>query len=505
MGGAETGVSAARYCQMAVQDPLVGRKLGHCLVQRKLGAGGMGSVYLARHAGLNKSVAIKVLRRDLAEQPEFITRFVREARLAARLEHPNVVQVFDVGDEGGVHYIAMQFVEGRSLEAVLKERKKLSLTDALSITKRVAVALTAAHRLGIVHRDIKPANVLVSKDGVVKVADFGLAKDEDANRSVSSTGQIMGTPYYMSPEQARGEKADARTDLYSLGATLYHMLTGQRAFEGHTPLSIVVKHVTDDPVPPREIDPSIPEAVCRVLARMMAKRPEDRHASAEELIRDLDAIRTGGQSTKPPAGLSGRRRMPLAFAVAGLLLFGIVVGIVIASGDRSKSGTPPPAAPPPASPVRPAPPPAAPAPSPREKALARLADAQERRLGEELVTRFEAFAAAVKAKESAKLAPFFDRLTFGDLSGEAPREAIARALRDPKFSELDLDRVEVEEVSVRTRVDRAGGPGGIVSAKLYFKHPKSGMEVTLPPTPFAWVRRLDGQWYLTRPPKPGDK
>src|SRR6185295_10495720 len=147
------------------EDPIIGKQIGHCTVQRKLGQGGMGAVYLAHHPGLNRAVAIKVLPGDLASDPEYKERFFREARLAARLEHPNVVQVHDVGEEQGIHYISMQYIEGKSLDAILKERKKLSVNEALSITKRVAVALSAAAKLGIVHRDIKPHNILISKDG----------------------------------------------------------------------------------------------------------------------------------------------------------------------------------------------------------------------------------------------------------------------------------------------------------------------------------------------------
>ncbi len=288
---------------MADVDPLIGKVLGHCRIERKLGAGGMGAVYLAHHTGLNKPVALKLLPPHVGGNADFIARFQREARLAARLEHPNVVQVFDVGEEQGVHYITMQYVEGKSLEAILKERKKLAVPEALSIVKRVAVALAAAHKLGIVHRDVKPANILLSREGVVKVADFGLAKDRDANRSVSETGHIVGTPYYMSPEQAQGEKVDLRSDLYSLGATFYHMVTGQRAFQGHTPLSIVIKHVSEEPLSPREIDPSIPEGVAAVIARLMRKKPEERYASAEELVRDLDGLKAepGRKVASPPA------------------------------------------------------------------------------------------------------------------------------------------------------------------------------------------------------------
>src|SRR6185436_14042433 len=159
---------------MDAADPLIGKEIGHCTIQRKLAQGGMGAVYLAHHHGLNRAVAIKILPGDLASDPEFKERFFREARLAARLEHPNVVQVHDVGEEAGVHYISMQYIEGKSLDAHLKEKKNLAASEALAITKRVAVALSAAAKLGIVHRDIKPHNILISKDGVVKVADFGL-------------------------------------------------------------------------------------------------------------------------------------------------------------------------------------------------------------------------------------------------------------------------------------------------------------------------------------------
>src|SRR5262245_7746240 len=281
------------------EDPIIGKQIGHCTIQRKLGQGGMGAVYLAQHPGLNRAVAIKVLPGDLAGTPEFRERFIREARLAARLEHPNVVQVHDVGHEQGVHYIAMQYVEGKSLDAWLKERKKLTAGEALSTAKRVAAALSAAAKLGIVHRDIKPHNILISKDGVVKVADFGLAKDEDSNRSISEPGTIMGTPYYMSPEQAKGEKVDPRGDIYSLGATLYHMLTGKRMFDGGTPVSIVMKQINEEPVPIREIDPTVPEAVAALVGKMLRKEPAQRFATADELIRALDEIKNPGATMMP--------------------------------------------------------------------------------------------------------------------------------------------------------------------------------------------------------------
>ncbi|HVR84932.1 MAG TPA: protein kinase, partial [Planctomycetota bacterium] len=337
---------------MDPEDPLIGKELGHCTVQRKLGQGGMGAVYLAHHPGLNKDIAIKVLPGDLASTPEFRERFIREARLAARLEHPNVVQVHDVGYELGIHYISMQFVEGKSLDGVLKERKKLTVTEALSMTKRVASALAAAAKLGIVHRDIKPHNILISKDGVVKVADFGLAKDEDANRSISEPGVVMGTPYYMSPEQAKGEKVDHRSDLYSLGATLYHMLTGKRLFDGGSPVTIVMKQAsTEEPIPARQLEPSLPGPVDVLLTKLLQKDPAHRFQSAEELIRALDALKqpAGHASVVAPVPAPApprRKAAIIALPIAGILVLGIIVGLVLGRGGR---------------------PPAEPAPQPPEK------------------------------------------------------------------------------------------------------------------------------------------
>src|SRR5579862_7202597 len=330
---------------MDSDDPLIGKELGHCTLQRKLGQGGMGAVYLAHHPGLNKAVAFKVLPGDLASTPEFRERFIREARLAARLEHPNVVQVFDVGYEQGVHYISMQYIEGKSLDAVLKERKKLSIGEALSTTKRVAAALAAAAKLGIVHRDIKPHNILISKDGVVKVADFGLAKDEDANRSISEPGVVMGTPYYMSPEQAKGEKVDHRSDLFSLGATLYHMLTGKRLFDGGSPVSIVMKQASlEEPIPARQLEPSIPAPVDAFLTKLLQKDPAQRFQSADEVIRALDALKgpAGHATAIAPVPTPPKRKAAIvALPVAGILVVGIVLGLFRAGSARGGAGLPP--------------------------------------------------------------------------------------------------------------------------------------------------------------------
>jgi predicted Ser/Thr protein kinase len=483
---------------MKPDDPLIGREIAHCRLSRKLGAGGMGAVYLAHHSGLNKPVAIKVLAASLTQKTDFVSRFLREARLAARLEHPNVVQVFDVGEDQGTHYISMQYVEGRSVDAILKASKKLALADALGIAKRVAVALGAAHRLGIVHRDIKPANILISKEGVVKVGDFGLAKDEDANRSISETGQILGTPYYMSPEQGQGEKVDARSDLYSLGATLYHMLSGRRPHEAPTPLAIVVKVIHEIPAPLRSIDPSIPEEVSSLVARLLAKKPDERIASAEELVRAIDAIKSGS----PPSRIqrrplaSNRRAAIIALPIAGILMVGIVVGLVLGRKEE-----PPPAPPPPrpapvaAKPVRPPEPPAKPPPAkpdPRESMLGKIKDAQERRLHEEVLERSEELLRRMKKRDGKGILEMLDRLSFGDVTESQAAELFQKLATDRN----ELTGWEFEDVQVRPRLP-GSAPTAVVSVNFRVALEKG--ELRLQGQPLHWVKRRDGQWYLSRP------
>ncbi len=490
-----------------MDDSNIGRQLGHCRIEKKLGSGGMGTVYLAHHDGLHRKVAIKVLPGDLAEEPGFIERFLREARLAARLEHPNVVQVYDVGEEQGTYYICMQYVEGKSLEAILRERKRISLQESLAIAKRVAVALGTAHKLGIVHRDIKPANILISREGVVKVVDFGLAKDRDAGRSISGSGQIMGTPHYMSPEQAQSGNVDRRSDIYSLGATLYHLITGRRPFDGESPLSIVLKHVREEPVSPRLIDPSIPEAVCALIARMMSKDPSARHGAAEELVRDLDALKPGLSMVSLPSGRPRRHAAIVALPLAGILIVGIVIGMVLA-GRESPLPPPPPAA----APVPPAPPPEAsraPEPAPPERPpaprpgpgrkgalLDRVRDQKERRLTEQLIARTEEFLRAIQQKDAKAARAMADRLTFGDLTEEEGREMFLRALG----GRGELESWEFEDVQVRMGGRPFGpAPHGTCVMTYRLKYPMGDLKAVQ--QPIHWVYRTDGAWYVTRTPR----
>lgn len=466
-------------------DPLLGRQIGRCAIQRKLGEGGMGAVYLAQHAGLNKAVALKILPKAFAGNPDFIARFQREARLAARLDHPNVVQVFDVGEAEGLHYITMQYVEGKGLDVLLKERGALSTNEALSITKRIALALESARRLGIIHRDIKPANILLSKDGIVKVADFGLAKDREAQGSISESGQIVGTPHYMSPEQAEGKAVDHRGDIYSLGATLYHMLSGKRPFDGPTPLSVVVKAIHDVPAPLRSIDPRIPAAVATLVERMMAKDPARRPQTGEALAADIDALKSAPAIVAPPAG---RRAAMVALPVAGILVLGVILGMILSRPAPTPPSPTAVAAPPPKPEPPPVPPPPKPEPRRGEAILASFQDVQERRLAEDLMERVEQLMKAVKAGEARAVEGCFDRLTHGDGAGEAARKLIDERGR--------LQGWDFDEVQIRPRV-LGRPPMAQVTLQFELETPKGRLKTRSGPQ--HWVRRLDGGWLLARP------
>jgi hypothetical protein len=315
------------------------RLLGRCRLTRKLGEGGMGEVWLARHETLDKDVAVKILPLEKVEgDRESVQRFIREAQSAARLEHPNIVQVLDAGSSEGVHYIVMQFVDGTDLQQVIRKRGKLAVGEALSVAKKVAQALGAAHRIGLIHRDIKPANVLVTKQGKVMVTDFGLARSVDSGGTLTTAEQIIGTPQYLSPEQAQGEKLDGRTDLYSLGAMLYTLLSGKMPFTGNSPLSIALKHcdAKSVPEPLRKSDPAIPEEAEALVAKLMAKKREERFQSAEEVVAAIDRIKSanaGVVTVTSDKVLTPQRRRRLmmvgaGFGIGGLFLLIIVLGIL---------------------------------------------------------------------------------------------------------------------------------------------------------------------------------
>jgi eukaryotic-like serine/threonine-protein kinase len=262
---------------------------------RRLGEGAMGAVYLAEDTAQGRKVALKVLKRQFAGNADFMKRFQREADATGRLNHPNIVRAHSVGEDQGWHFFVMEYVDGETLDYRLKRDGFVPHAQALDILVQVTRGLEHAHALGILHRDIKPANIIMA-GGVAKILDLGLSKSLDGNEQtfLTQSGVAMGTPHYMSPEQARGDKdVDGRSDLYSLGATLYHLLTGDTPFHGSSMFDVVTKHMSMQIPDPRDIREEIPEGMVRVIRRMMAKDREDRYASCTELLQDLDRVARG--------------------------------------------------------------------------------------------------------------------------------------------------------------------------------------------------------------------
>lgn len=250
----------------------------------KVGSGGMADVYKARDQRLNRFVAIKVLKAEYSNDKSFVDKFRGEAQSAAGLSHPNIVNVYDVGDDGGLHFIVMELVEGITLKRFIERKGKLDIKEAVGIGIQIAQGMDAAHENHIIHRDIKPQNIIISRDGKVKVTDFGIAKATNSN---TITSNAMGSVHYLSPEQARGGYSDEKSDIYSLGVTLYEMLSGKVPFSGDNTVSVALLHIQGEAVPLRELDPFIPVSIDKIVQKCMQKRPERRYHSASELIADL--------------------------------------------------------------------------------------------------------------------------------------------------------------------------------------------------------------------------
>lgn len=257
---------------------------------RKIGDGGMAFVYQAKDKLLNRIVAVKVLRPEFADDEEFLAKFKREAEAVANITHPNIVNVYDVGQEDKVHYIVMEYVDGQNLKEIIKNEGVLDEYTALDITKQIAQALSAAHKKGVIHRDIKPHNILISNEGrQVKVADFGIAKAV-SNSTITNIGSIIGSVHYFSPEQAKGQPVAKNADLYSLGIVLYEMIIGRVPFRGDSPISIALQHINEDIEFTQEEKTRIPHSVRTLISKLTEKSPEDRYQSAEEVIEDIEYI-----------------------------------------------------------------------------------------------------------------------------------------------------------------------------------------------------------------------
>jgi len=320
---------------VAVSDTLIGTLFdGRYQVVRKLGAGGMANVYLAEDQELGRRVAIKILNDRHANDDQFVERFRREAKNAAALSHPNIVSIYDRGEAEGTYYIAMEYLDGRSLKELIVSRGPAPVTVSVEYARQILQALRFAHRHGIVHRDIKPHNVLVDAEGRVKVTDFGIARA--GTSQMTEAGSIVGTAQYLSPEQARGTAVDQRSDVYSLGIVLYELLTGTVPFNGDTPVEIAMKHLSVIPEPPSARRPEIPRDLDLIVMRALAKDPEDRYQSAEEMDADLERFARGA-SVSPETEESATQimRAPAGAAAA-------TAATMVAPGRRSTRLPPPP-------------------------------------------------------------------------------------------------------------------------------------------------------------------
>jgi serine/threonine-protein kinase len=312
---------------VAAGDSLIGTLFdGRYNIVRKLGSGGMADVYLAEDQELGRRVAIKILNNRYANDDQFIERFRREAKNAAALNHPNIVSIYDRGEAADTYYIAMEYLDGRTLKELVVGRGPAPVNVAVEYARQVLSGLRFAHRHGIVHRDIKPHNVLVDREGRVKVTDFGIARA--GTSQMTEAGSIVGTAQYLSPEQARGTEVDQRSDLYSLGVVLYELLTGQTPFDGDTPVEIAMKHLSATPRPPSQIRRDVPRELDMVVMRALAKDPAQRYQNADEMEADLERVLRGApvaaattdsatQIMRVPAGVAAADTAATMIAPAG--------------------------------------------------------------------------------------------------------------------------------------------------------------------------------------------
>lgn len=292
--GIVTSSQMARIWQVMEEREQIQEIPGYDLME-KLGEGAMATVYKAKQVSLDREVAIKILPKAKTRDPNFVKRFYDEGRVAGKLNHPNIVQAFDVGQAGDYHYFVMEYVPGITVFDHLNHVGKYSEPDAIRITHQIAIALKHAHAKGLIHRDVKPKNIMIAEDGTAKLADMGLARMvSDREAAEAEAGRAYGTPYYISPEQVRGEKdVDHRADLYSLGATLYLMLTGKVPFDAPTPSGVMLKHIREQMTPPDQVNAKLSSGICDIIEMLMTKNRDERYQTAVELIEDLEAVQRG--------------------------------------------------------------------------------------------------------------------------------------------------------------------------------------------------------------------
>jgi serine/threonine protein kinase len=436
---ADRATDAARYEEAM---PALPARFGPYDVIRLIGSGGMGTVYEGRHRVLDRRAAIKVLHPHLTKSPRAVTRFISEGRAVARIRHAGVVDVVDVGDEGGLPFLVMELLEGEDLAQRLKRVGRLSPGEAVATLLQVLEGLAAAHEAKVIHRDLKPSNVILAPDGA-KLVDFGISRVLDEAAGLTATAATLGTAHYMAPEQAESPRdADERSDLYSVGVMLYECLTGERPFQGESMLEVLKNVAQATPKRPREIVPSIPEALERTVMRAMARRPADRFASARELARALEGLPPRRRSWLFPA-------VAIIVAVAGALVWQLRPREQLEGAhtrpialDRARIEPPPPSPPPPPPPspsAAPPPPASTPAPPP-------------------------ATAIAVSSGRTAALSSIDSSRVFETAT---VRKAIGRKLGDIEscFSAVDADPTPHEWVGYVLSVDADGrvtavAPGG---------------------------------------------
>jgi predicted Ser/Thr protein kinase len=310
---------------------------GRYRVLRKIGGGGMADVYLCEDLTLGRRVALKVLLSRFLDDPNFVERFRREAKAAAGLNHANLVSIYDWGEVDGTYFIVMEYVEGETLKDLVRRRGRLGGSEAVHISLQLLAALEFAHRTGIVHRDIKPQNVMLDRDGNAKVTDFGIARAADSG--MTEAGSILGTAQYLAPEQARGQRVDERSDLYSVGIVLYEMLTGTVPFKGDSAVTVALKHVNEMAAEPAQLVPGMPYALNQIVLKAIAKDPDQRYQTAEQFARDLRSAQAGGPvaaATFDP-GAEATRLMS-AGVVAGAGATSVMAGGPLAqtTGDRGR-------------------------------------------------------------------------------------------------------------------------------------------------------------------------